>query len=150
MLVRDGVIETPSESNRLSVLPLDESRMEPCAELEAASTGYKPVTSPSTLTRQNFRWSRAGQLHIRIPVLRANRFARMRRFLLGHLSRTRFTHAAVTDWATTFNSGAPAGNLTRVSSLPKMRSDTELQGLEPNDRIELSSGRYECPILPLK
>ena len=47
------------------------------------------------------------------------------------------------------NLGAKAANRTRVASLPKMHSATELPRLEPRRRIELRSERYECSALPL-
>jgi hypothetical protein len=52
-LVRDGVIETPSLSNRLRVLPLYESRMEHRARIELAHQPYQSCAPPSTLTVQN-------------------------------------------------------------------------------------------------
>ena len=86
-MVRDGVVETPFLSNRLSVFPLDESRwstcsessrtlsltkaarrlqrfrcMEPRVRVELTSTRYKPVTSPSMLARQ-ILWSFAADLN---------------------------------------------------------------------------------------
>ncbi len=51
-LVRNGVIETPSVSNRLTVLPLDESRMEPSPGVEPGYLNYKSSASPSMLARQ--------------------------------------------------------------------------------------------------
>jgi hypothetical protein len=57
-----------------------------------------------------------------------------------------YRYGTSTSMLTKGKFGAPAGNLTRVSSLLKMRSVTELQGLEPHDRLERSSPRYECGV----
>jgi hypothetical protein len=68
-------------------------------------------------------------------------------------NRTRFTALQVLRIASNACrpqiSGAKAANRTRVASLPKMHSATELPRLEPRRRIELRSERYECSALPL-
>ena len=68
-------------------------------------------------------------------------------------NRTRFTALQVRRIASNACRpqifGAKAANRTRVASLPKMHSSTELPRLEPRRRIELRSERYECSALPL-
>jgi hypothetical protein len=68
-------------------------------------------------------------------------------------NRTRFTALQVRRIASNACRpqifGAKAANRTRVASLPKMHSATELPRLEPRRRIELRSERYECSALPL-